>query len=68
MSIMIWNCQGAGSKEFIRAARLFINNHNLDVLALLETKISGNKANEVCKQLKFDSWFRIESIGYSGGI
>lgn len=68
MIILIWNCQGAGSKDFIRAALLFINTHRPDVIALLETKVPGARANEVCKKLKFDNWFRIESIGYSGGI
>lgn len=68
MILMTWNCQGAGSKEFLRAAHLLINTHKLDILVLLETKVSGARANEVCKNLRFDSWFRIESIGYSGGI
>lgn len=68
MIIMTWNCQGDGSKEFLRAAHLLINTHKLDILVLLETKVSGARANEIYKKLRFDSWFRIESIGYSGGI
>lgn len=68
MIIMTWNCQGACSSEFIRAAHLFINTHRPDVLALLETKVAGEKANEVCKQLGFSSWVRVEALGFSGGI
>lgn len=68
MSFIIWNCQGAGSKEFVRAARMFIKSHNPSIMGLLETKISGETANTVCKKLNFSNWTRIEAIGYSGGI
>lgn len=68
MSFIIWNCQGAGSKEFVRTARMFIKSHNPLIMGLLETKISGERANAICKKLNFNKWVRIEAIGFSGGI
>lgn len=52
----------------LELAHLLIKTHNPTVMALLETKISGSRANEVCKNLNFSNWVRIEAIGYSGGI
>lgn len=68
MFFIVWNCQGAGSKKFMRAARLLIKTHNPSVMALLETKVSGDRANDICKKLNFSNWIRIEAIGFSGGI
>lgn len=68
MFLFIWNCQGAGSRDFLRAAHFYITTHNPMIMALLETKLSGARANEVCKKLKFSNWIRVEAVGYSGGI
>ncbi|XP_031116794.1 uncharacterized protein LOC116020460 [Ipomoea triloba] len=66
--IITWNCQGAASNSFVRAAKWIIDSHKPDVFCLLETKTSGNHATEVCKKLKYANWARVEALGYSGGI
>lgn len=68
MIFITWNCQGAASREFLRAARLLIKTHNPSLLALFETKMSGRSADDVCRKLNYNSWIRVEAIGFSGGI
>lgn len=38
------------------------------ILALLESQMSGTHADEVCCKIGFDSWVRIEAIGFCSGI
>lgn len=45
-----------------------ISSHHPDILVLLEPKINGDKADKVCKSLKFEEWIKVECPGYSGGI
>lgn len=68
MIIVFWNCQGIGNRETFRALKFLISTTRLDVLILLEPRISGSKADEVCRKLNFDDWARVECVGYSGGI
>ncbi|XP_031110533.1 uncharacterized protein LOC116014727 [Ipomoea triloba] len=62
------NCQGAASKEFRRALLLLMNKVKADVVGLMESRISGNVADKVCKSFGFDNWVRVEAVGFSGGI
>nr|GMD60615.1 uncharacterized protein LOC109160503 [Ipomoea batatas] len=62
------NCQGATSKKFLRAAHSLIRQHRPVCFCILETKISGNGADEICLKLDFDNWIRVEAVGMSGGI
>ena len=39
-----------------------------EILGLVETKCSGDRADTICKKLGFDRWVRIEALGYSGGV
>lgn len=68
MRIMSWNCQGMGSKEAFRTLIDLLSCYKIDALILVETKISGEKADGVCSKLKFDNWVKVECFGYSGGI
>lgn len=45
-----------------------LSTHRPDILVLLEPRISGDKADEVCKKLNFDEWARVESVGCNGGL
>ncbi|XP_031097105.1 uncharacterized protein LOC116001364 [Ipomoea triloba] len=42
--------------------------HNPDILCLLETKTSGNNADDICINLGYAKWARVEALGFSGGI
>ncbi|XP_031091113.1 uncharacterized protein LOC115996111 [Ipomoea triloba] len=46
----------ATSKGFLRAAKHMIKNFKPLLLCLLESKISGNQADQVCRKLAFDQW------------
>ncbi|KAJ8423447.1 hypothetical protein Cgig2_008936 [Carnegiea gigantea] len=70
-SIMVWNVRGAASKDFHLTLKELINRYNPSVIGLLETKISGQNADEVCRKiglLGFKGQFREEARGFSGGI
>ncbi|XP_028797607.1 uncharacterized protein LOC114753107 [Neltuma alba] len=40
----------------------------IDVLCLLETRISGERADNVVRHLGFNNWLRLEATGFAGGI
>lgn len=68
MNFMIWNSRGTGSKAFPGLIRDLKNRFKLDFLALVETRQSGNSADEIGKKFGFDRHERVEATGYAGGI
>ena len=42
--------------------------YEFSVLILLETRINGERANEVIRKLDFDGVCRVEANGFIGGI
>lgn len=68
MSTIFWNCRGAGNRRFRKSLSYMINRHKVDILVLMETKVSGNTADEVCKRIKFTDHYRVEAVGFEGGI
>ncbi|XP_019162021.1 PREDICTED: uncharacterized protein LOC109158590 [Ipomoea nil] len=68
MICIIWNCQGAGGREFHRVLRLLIETHRPSLVGLVEPKVSGSQANAICTKFGFDEWVRVEAVGFSGGI
>lgn len=45
-----------------------INLHRLDILTLIEPRVYGSHANEICLKVGFANWIRVEVVGFSGGI
>ncbi|XP_075498049.1 uncharacterized protein LOC142536533 [Primulina tabacum] len=41
---------------------------NPTILGLLEPRVSGSHADEICKKMGFENWLRVEATGFSGGI
>ncbi|KAF7830019.1 reverse transcriptase [Senna tora] len=68
MNFVIWNSRGTGSRTFPGLVRDIKHRHNVDFLALIETRQSGEKANEIIKKLGFDGVECVEASGFSGGI
>jgi len=66
--ILAWNVQGAGSSNFLFTLKELIRIYSLKIMILVETKISGIAANEVCKKIAFDGVFCVEANGFKGGI
>ena len=67
-SIIVWNSNGAASREFLRTEKEIIRTNKPTIFGLFEIKVSGVKADSICRKLGFDEWIRVEALGYSGGI
>ena len=68
INCLFWNCQGANKPNFRRSIRYILKKYQTDFLALFETHAGGDKARKICQNLGFDSSFRVDAIGQSGGI
>ena len=68
MNIFVWNVQVAGSREVLNSLREHIHMHRPSIVALVETLISGAKAQSVCDRIEFRNCFRVEAQGFQGGI
>ncbi|XP_061357778.1 uncharacterized protein LOC133302072 [Gastrolobium bilobum] len=58
----------AGKKGFSSLIKDLVYQNKIQVLALLETRISGKRADSIVRKLGFDDSFRREAEGFSGGI
>jgi len=68
MSILSWNCQGAGGSETIPYLRTLRRKHYPDFVFLMETKQKSEFIFGVKKQLGYDHVFTVEPEGLSGGL
>ncbi|XP_019198960.1 PREDICTED: uncharacterized protein LOC109192713 [Ipomoea nil] len=68
MNVLVWNCQGAASRSFRRTLKQYLREHKSVITCLLEPRVSGSQANDICFDLGFDEWCRVEAVGFSGGI
>ncbi|KAF7824209.1 uncharacterized protein G2W53_022353 [Senna tora] len=68
MNILAWNVQGVGSTDFRRIFRDMVNLHNPTDIILTETHLSGARAEAVIPTLGFESFVRVHSMGFTGGI
>ena len=68
MIVSCWNCRGAASRSFARILHDIVKKYGINVMCLLEPRISGIKADRVVKKLGFSNWWRVEATGYAGGI
>ncbi|XP_073304620.1 uncharacterized protein [Primulina huaijiensis] len=59
---------GAPSKELNRVLKDIIKKFNPSVLGLLEPRVSGSHADDICNKMGYDNWLRVEAVGFSGGI
>lgn len=62
------NPQGAASPEFVRALKDILISRKIDILGLLEPKVSGKHAGDIWKKIGFFNWSRVESLGFGGGL
>lgn len=68
MNIIVWNYRGAMKPFFQNHVRDLVNNHELAILIVMETKIGGNRAHEITGRLPFDGAIHTDTIGYAGGF
>ena len=55
MIIGVWNCRVAASSNFLRAFKEYNRIYKPQIFCLVEPRISGHSANNVCKQLGYDN-------------
>lgn len=67
-NVFCWNCRRARSREFLAEMKDWKRIHNPMKIVLLEPKISGAGANEVCKKLRKTHWVHFEVDRFSGGV
>jgi len=51
LSLLVWNVQAAGSRNFLLTLKESIYKHDPQILALVEIKISGQLADNVCSSI-----------------
>ena len=68
MSILSWNCQGAGSTETVQFLRALRRKYYPDLVFLMETKQKYDYIVGLKKQLGYDHVFTVEPEGLSGGL
>jgi len=67
-NILVWNVQGAGGREFLPILREHILQHKPRILALVETRTSGARAQAICDRIGFNKCIRMEAQGFQGEI
>lgn len=65
---LFWICQGCGHQWFHKILNEYNKEFHLDVVALFETRISGSRAEAVIAKMGFDYSFRVDAVGFTGGI
>lgn len=53
MNYMTWNIRGAGSLTVPSLIRDLVNRHNVSLLALVETRVSGDRASRIVGKIGF---------------
>ncbi|KAG8474224.1 hypothetical protein CXB51_033548 [Gossypium anomalum] len=59
---------GCAGLKFSRIFWEYNREHEPDLIGLLETRVSGVKANSIIAKLGFEYSHRVEAVGFSGGI
>jgi exonuclease III len=68
MRILVWNCRGAGNPNFRRNFAELLRSHRPSIAILVETRISGQRAEDISSMLGFNRVCRSEAVGFRGGI
>ncbi|KAJ8423470.1 hypothetical protein Cgig2_013513 [Carnegiea gigantea] len=68
IKIFVWNVQGARSSEFMNVLKEHIGIQQPTILALVETHITGSRAQFVCDRIGYGWCFHVEAQGFRGGI
>lgn len=68
MNIMMWNCYGIANDATIRAINNLVFAHDLCILVLLETRISGDRVINQCAKFGFFGCYKVDVDGFKGGL
>lgn len=59
---MFWNFQGTGHPRFHSFVKEYRRDFALDLFCLMETRLSGNRADDIISKLGYQNSFIIEPI------
>ncbi|XP_073357859.1 uncharacterized protein [Aegilops tauschii subsp. strangulata] len=68
MSLLCWNCRGAGKSATVRELRDLTRQHATSITCILETKIEGSRVENLIGSLGYNKSFAVRSSGRSGGL
>ena len=68
MNMLIWNCRDALNPTFYDVVNDLIRMHSLVIMIFVETKVSGERARRISKNLDLDGAIFSNSIGLTGGL
>jgi ribonuclease HI len=68
MSLICWNCRGAGNAATVRELREIVGKYAPSILCILETQINKDRVEGLSGSIGFDNGYAIDSSGRSGGI
>ncbi|KAK1397876.1 hypothetical protein POM88_007739 [Heracleum sosnowskyi] len=68
MAIVSWNVRGLNGEEAMRQVKLLVKYHKLDLLFLMETKLTEGKVNTIGNRLGFEHGFEVPRVGLGGGL
>ncbi|KAJ8436779.1 hypothetical protein Cgig2_032007 [Carnegiea gigantea] len=58
--ILVWNTQGAGSRDFLNTLKEHIRMQHPQIMVMLETHISGSIVDLVCNKIGFGGQLRVD--------
>ena len=68
MNILIWNYRGAMKPQFRKTIMDLVEWHSSILMVITETRMSGDRADEIIETLPFDGHAVSDTIGFAGGI
>lgn len=68
MKIILWNVRGAGHPGFKSHFLHLVQEHKPGIAILVETKLHGERARQICSQLPFDNFTVVDAVGFKGGL
>lgn len=68
MNVIAWNCRGAGRKSFLGLIKDLRIKYEASFVILLESHVSGRRAQDIIKRMGFDGHFVSDTQQHSGGI
>ncbi|KAL7245795.1 hypothetical protein ACSBR2_001015 [Camellia fascicularis] len=68
MTLLIWNCRGAGNKKFKKNLRELVQIHKPDLLVLMETKVELASMGMFFNHMGFTTSAHVDPVGRSRGI
>ncbi|KAI9079330.1 hypothetical protein K1719_038731 [Acacia pycnantha] len=66
--VLVWNSRGAASKGFAVVLKELRCRYKVDLVVIVEPRVSRNPATRIIKNWGFKHSIRVEAEGFSGGI